>query len=68
MTDVERGAIADGALAVLTSSPDWVEDCARWRGRLLTGRFRHWCEDWDGLPVDDTCPEWPCACVWDVPA
>lgn len=41
----------------------WAEDCRRWRGRLLTGGRRHWCLDWDLLPVDDTCPEWPCSCA-----
>ena len=65
MTDAERGAIADGALALLTASPDWMEDCMRWRGRILTGRRPHWCGEWDELPVDDTCPEWPCSCVSD---
>ena len=42
---------------------DWKRDCMHWVGRLLTGEHGHWCEDWDGLPVDETCPEWPCGCV-----
>jgi hypothetical protein len=37
-------------------------DCMRWRGKVLTGKFAHWCEEWDGLPVDETTPEWPCGC------
>jgi len=40
----------------------WNEDCMRWRGRVLTGAKAHWCGDWDGLPVDETMPEWPCTC------
>lgn len=40
----------------------WDEWCIRWRGRPLTGKYGHSCEDWDGLPIDETCPEWPCAC------
>jgi len=40
----------------------WVNDCARWRGVLLVGEKRHWCNDWDGLPIDETCREFPCAC------
>lgn len=40
----------------------WVDDCKHWRGRLLTGKHGHWCQAWDGLPVDETCPEWPCEC------
>jgi hypothetical protein len=46
-----------------TSSPDWVKDCMHWRGRVLTGEFRHWCEEWDFLPIDETTPEWPCPCA-----
>lgn len=44
-------------------SPDWIADSMRWRGRVLTGRFAHWCPDWDELPIDETTPEWPCACA-----
>jgi hypothetical protein len=40
----------------------WVTDCQHWRRKVLTGKFRHWCWEWDGLPVDETCPEWPCGC------
>lgn len=41
---------------------DWATDCKHWRGRLLVGRYAHWCPDWDDLPIDETCPEWPCPC------
>ncbi len=41
---------------------DWKEDCLRWHGRVLTGKYGHWCPEWDFLPVDDTCHEWPCGC------
>ena len=41
---------------------EWAKDSQRWRGKVLTGRFRHWCLDWDLLPVDETCMEWPCEC------
>ncbi len=44
----------------------WVKDCNKWRGRVLTGRFGHWCFDWDELPVDETCREWPCSCHVDL--
>jgi hypothetical protein len=43
-------------------SPEWELDCHLWRGEVLTGRKRHWCPEWDGLPVDETCREWPCGC------
>lgn len=46
---------------------DWAADCLKWRGKVLTGAHRHYCREWDGLPVDETCTnEWPCGC--DVPA
>lgn len=44
-------------------SPDnkeWVEDCMRYRGKILAGEKAHWCADWDGLPVDETTPEFEC--------
>ena len=40
----------------------WQRDCLRWGRRVLTGKFRHWCFEWDELPVDETCDEWPCGC------
>lgn len=43
----------------------WIADCMHWRGVLLTGKFSHWCWDWDGLPVDETCDgEWDCCTCW----
>ncbi len=35
----------------------WSTDCLKYRGRELTGKFRHWCYDWDFLPVDETTEE-----------
>ena len=43
--------------------PEWEADCEQWRGKTLTGTYAHWCADWDGLPIDETCMEWPCACA-----
>jgi hypothetical protein len=44
-----------------TTNPAWIEDCMKWRRRVLTGKFAHWCFDWDFLPVDETTTnEWPC--------
>lgn len=39
------------------------EACLHWRGRILTGKYAHLCDDWDGLPIDETMPEWPCSCA-----
>lgn len=41
---------------------EWIVDCMRERGRVLTGRLWHWCQKWDFLTIDETCPEWPCGC------
>lgn len=46
----------------LNPAEQWLADCKKWRGRQLTGQFGHYCEEWDGLPVDETTPEWPCSC------
>lgn len=39
---------------------EWEADCMRWWGRVLTGGYRHWCPDWDYLPIDDTVKEFEC--------
>jgi hypothetical protein len=53
-----------GDLGIPSPPPSeaWIEDSLRWRGKVLTGEYGHWCEDWDYLPIDETCPEWPCPC------
>ena len=50
-----------------TDDPMWIADCLRWRGKVLTGSHRHWCWDWDGLPVDDTTPEFVVCTCYDTP-
>lgn len=48
--------------------PDWVTDCKRWIGITLTGKYAHWCFEWDGLPVDETSNEFAsCSCTWGGP-
>ena len=42
---------------------DWERDCLNWRGMVLMGEWAHWCPDWHDLPMDETCPEWPCTCA-----
>ncbi len=61
-----EGGLADGG-AVSAPSKEWIEDCLKWRGVVLTGEHAHWCFDWDGLPVDETCDEWPCDCFDEHP-
>lgn len=43
-------------------SSEWITDCQKHRGKILTGKYAHWCYEYDGLPVDETCPEWRCGC------
>jgi hypothetical protein len=39
----------------------------KFHGHVLTGKWAHWCGDWDDLPVDETCEEWPsCTCKEDL--
>ena len=36
-------------------SEDWKEDCLHHYGIVLTGKYSHWCPDFDYLPVDESC-------------
>ncbi len=49
-------------------SEEFIRESIRWRGRVLTGKYAHWCADWDELPVDETTPEWPCCCCFPTEA
>ena len=40
--------------------PEWATDCMYWHGEVLTGRYRHWCAEWDGLPIDESMREFEC--------
>jgi hypothetical protein len=64
----QGGTVSDRTRPVDTAPTLWEQDCQHWRGRVLTGKFCHWCFEWDGLPVDETTREWPCGCYpldWD---
>lgn len=41
-------------------SQDWIDDCTKFYGKVLTGADAHWCPDWDFLPIDSTCKEIEC--------
>jgi len=51
-------------------SNDWKEDCLHFWGKVLTGKYCHWCADWDYLSLDETChPFAYCNCErdeWDM--
>ena len=42
---------------------EFEEDCLHHHGKILTGKFKHYCFDFDMLPVDETCSEFQyCNC------
>lgn len=54
-----------GMSAPLWMNEEWKADSLKWRGEVLKGRFAHWCNEWDGLPVDETTEEFDCCgCDW----
>lgn len=53
----------DSARGARRLSPEWVRDCLQVHGRVLQGKYSHWCPEWDGMPIDETCMEWTvCVC------
>lgn len=47
-------------------SQDWIDDCMEFYGEVLIGKYAHWCPEWDGLPIDETCEEFKvCQCFED---
>ena len=52
-----------------TDDLSWIEEewefmCRRYYGEVLTGKYRHFCNDWDDLPIDETCPEFDGCTCW----
>lgn len=46
----------------------WRDDCMEFHGQVLTGAACHWCPEFDGLPIDETCTEYKhCTCGYLVP-
>lgn len=45
------------SLRVRRNRRQWISECLRWRGVVLTGKRAHYCYAWDGLPVDETTDE-----------
>lgn len=33
----------------------WAKDCFFFHSRLLSGEKRHYCPEWDYMPIDETC-------------
>lgn len=48
-------------------SKDWIDDCMHFWGKVLDGKYAHWCPEWDELPIDETCKEFEnCICFHTV--
>jgi hypothetical protein len=46
---------------------EFEQDCMATYGRLLTGKYKHYCSELDYVPIDETCPEFDsCACFKDL--
>ncbi len=42
------------------------EDCMHFHGKILTGIHKHYCPEYDYLPIDETCTEFEyCMCEWE---
>lgn len=49
------------------SKKEFCADFVYWYRREPAGDERtwHWCQSWDGLPIDSTCEEFEfCDCDW----
>jgi hypothetical protein len=45
---------------------EWKEDCIHHHDRVLTGKYAHWCPEFDYLPIDETIDEFEyCLCEFD---
>jgi len=36
---------------------EFEQDCTHFHGEILSGKFQHYCHEFDMLPIDDTCFE-----------
>ena len=47
-------------------SDDWIVDCNHHHGKVLTGKYAHWCPEFDYLPIDETVDEFVyCNCEFE---
>ena len=45
---------------------EFEQDCMHFHGKVLTGKYKHYCQDFDYLPIDETCSEYQyCLCEWE---
>lgn len=48
------------------SESEFEKESKRTHGRILTGEKRHWCADWDFMPIDETCSEFDACCCYGI--
>ena len=45
---------------------DFEQDCLHFYGKMLEGKYKHYCPDFDYLPIDETCFEYQfCKCEFE---
>ncbi len=45
---------------------EFDEDCLQIYGKTLHGKYKHYCPEFDFLPIDETCFEYEyCLCEWE---
>jgi hypothetical protein len=45
---------------------EFDEECMHFYGEVLTGKYKHFCPDFDYLPIDESCFEYQfCTCEWE---
>lgn len=50
----------------MATENQWDDDCKHFHGKVLTGNKRHYCPEFDYLPIDETCSEFEfCSCLFD---
>ncbi len=48
---------------MLEEISEFDQDCQHHYGKILTGKYKHYCNEFDGLPIDETCIEFAyCLC------
>lgn len=48
-------------------SQQWITECRNYYGEVLTGWYAHWCNEWDGLPIDWKSSEFTCCSCYSSP-
>jgi hypothetical protein len=62
--------LASPVILKMSNWDEFNEDCMHHHGKILTGEFRHFCPEFDYLPIDETVFEFQfcdCYCItWNM--